>query len=259
MRTGKPLLPQWRYWPACAFAVYVLLAAAGWSLEPPAKQQSQSITKNEIENPISELIALIMDAKSDQWIAVFTGLTGVIFLFQLLAMRRDNEHFRVVERAYVKVSPVEPGAIWDGDGKGGFKVVYKIKNFGSTPARVTDVISNAFAPPNDMQFDNEIPDNVRHAFPKETLAFLVKDDEFYQYPHTAIDDAERPIVESGAQKMIVLGYADYIDQFGVRHRAGFGRQYLPNAKTLNLVFPDTGKFNYDRVRKPGEGIDRNEA
>lgn len=160
----------------------------------------------------------------------------------------------LAERAYVKVSPYEPGVQWDNPTGGGFTVSYRVKNFGSTPAKVTDVISNAIVVPNGMIFD-EIPQNVRHTFPKETRSFLVKDDEFCQSPHTAIDATERQTVEKGDQKMIVYGYADYIDQFGVRHRAGFGRQYLPNGRPLNLVFPDSGLFNYDRERVQGEGID----
>ena len=62
-------------------------------------------------------------------------------------------------------------------------------------------------------------------------------------------------MDAGTQRLIVYGYVDYIDQFGQRHRAGFGRQYHPSATTNNMVFPDTGPFNYDCERQVGEGID----
>jgi len=188
-------------------------------------------------------------------VEAFAGVAVAAFTLVLaLIGRRANEHFRVTERAYVKVSPIEPGIRWDGSNSGRFEITFRIKNFGSTPAKVTDVISNAIAAPKDMIFD-ELPPSVRHDFAKETKAFLVKDDEFYQHPHNAIDDAERPEVEAGDKRLIVYGYVDYVDQFGVRHRGGFGRQYLPNATTNNMIFPDTGPFNYDKVRKSGEGID----
>lgn len=199
-----------------------------------------------------------LDAGSALITALATILIGIFTWTLWRSTDRGGEHFRVTERAYVKVSPVDPGIKWDGDIAGGYTIAWRIKNFGSTPARVTDVISNAIVAPKNMIFD-EIPESVRHEFPKETRAFLVRDDEFYQHPHADIAASERNLVESGAERLIVYGYADYIDQFGIRHRAGFGRQYLPNATVLNLIFPDTGAFNYDRLRLPGEGIDWNET
>ena len=73
---------------------------------------------------------------------------------------------------------------------GRIPVTFRIKNFQTTAANVTDVISNAIVVPNDWVID-KLPQNIRHGFPKETKAFLVKDDQFYQHPHNAIDAAER--------------------------------------------------------------------
>jgi hypothetical protein len=70
----------------------------------------------------------------------------------------------------------------------------------------------------------------------------------------SITDEERLAVDDGTQKMIIFGYADYIDQFGIRHRAGYGRLYI-DSQVNNLAYPDTGPFNYDRIRLPDEGID----
>lgn len=188
-------------------------------------------------------------------IEALAGLAVAWFTYFLAkGASRADKHFRLSERAYVKASPVEPGVRWDGPAEGGFTVTFRIKNFGNTPAKVTDAVSNAVVIPQKWIID-ELPQSVRHAFPKETKAFLVKNDEFYQHPHNAIDVGERVDVDAGTQRLIVYGYVDYIDQFGVRHRAGFGRQYLPNATANNMIFPDTGPFNYDRVREVGEGTD----
>src|ERR1700733_15109223 len=190
--------------------------------------------------------------RHEGFFSLLTGAAVALFTFCLVVLGRNaDRHFRVSERAYVKISPFEPGVKWDGPEAGGFTTTLRVKNFGETPAIVTDVISNAFASPKDMIFD-EAPPTVRHDFPQETKAFLVKGDEFFQHPHTEIDDAERAEVEAGGKFLIVYGYVYYIDKFGVRHRGGFGRRYLPSATTNNLIFPDTGPFNYDRVRKPGE-------
>jgi len=246
-------------WPTTlVVGVCVFYGALCFLLSPAAylriNQCGETCPQERDGNATDEFLSWFVDMSADGWVAVFTGLTAAIFFFQLLTMRRTNEHFRLTERAYAKVSPVAPGVRWDGAGKGGFTLTFRIKNFGSTPANVTDVVSNAIAIPKNMIIDS-LPGYARHEFPKESKSFLVKNDEFYQHPHNAIDDAERPEVDAGDKRLIVYGYVDYIDQFGCRHRGGFGRQYLPNATENNMIFPDTGPFNYDRVRETGEGID----
>jgi hypothetical protein len=83
----------------------------------------------------------------------------------------------------------------------------------------------------------------------------VKDDYIFQHVELSVDPAEQVEIEAGRVGMVFYGYADYIDQFGKRHRAGYGRSYLRTAAQNNLVFPDEGPFNYDRERGPSEGID----
>ena len=55
------------------------------------------------------------------------------------------------------------------------------------------------------------------------------------------------------------GYVDYIDQFGQRHRGGYARVYDPRLDTEpsrnNLLFITQKGYNYDRLRKRGEGSD----
>lgn len=187
-------------------------------------------------------------------ITVLATLLIAIFTWTLWrSTDRAGEHFRVSERAYVKLSQTPPGLRWEGN-TGKFNIALKITNHGHTPARVTDVVTNFFLPPLGMRI-NELPPYVRHNFIKETKAFLVKDDCVFQHISLSVEPAEQASLIAGSVKMIFFGYADYIDVFGVRHRAGYGRQYLPTATENNLVFPNEGPFNYDRERIRGEGTD----
>ena len=80
----------------------------------------------------------------------------------------------------------------------------------------------------------------------------------------------------GGMAIYVIGYVDYIDRFGIRHRCGYGRRYEPaiDDKTSPAYYTETGEFrledyekrsnlpfilqagyNYDRERKKNEGKD----
>ena len=73
----------------------------------------------------------------------------------------------------------------------------------------------------------------------------------YRIPFTSLPLA-------GGQILVVYGFVDYIDAFGVRHRGGYARQYVPNVQgNNNLVFLDHPSYDYDRPRRPGEGNDWN--
>lgn len=258
LRLHKPLLPEWRWWPALALAALITTAgvAVVLSPSPPRPQQrqiAQTETHNEVWDAVREAFDSFRTVPADNWIACFTALTTLIFLGQLFAMRRANQHFRVTERAYVKLSHESPGILWQGN-SGKFRVSLRITNFGRTPARVTDVVTNFFLCDPTMKID-ELPPSVQHGFSKETKAFLVTQDYFFQHIEMSITPTEQQQVVNAAQKLIFYGYADYVDQFGVRHRSGYGRQYEPRITQNNLIFPDEGLFNYDRKRARGEGRD----
>ena len=65
-----------------------------------------------------------------------------------------------------------------------------------------------------------------------------------------------------ARRIRLIGYVDYIDKFGVRHRGGYAREFdhvrhvlSKPEKRNNLVFLNKRGYNYDRPRKRGEGND----
>ncbi len=56
---------------------------------------------------------------------------------------------------------------------------------------------------------------------------------------------------------MLIGYVDYLDKFGGRHRGGYARKFAPelDGTDNNLIFVDQTGYNYDRSRKKGEGND----
>ncbi len=177
---------------------------------------------------------------------------------QLAATHRANEHFQVTERAYVKMShetPTDRPALQWTEASDGFHVSVEVRNHGRTPARITDILLTYRVLPNGQEFPAPIP-YVRHPDDiRRTRAFLVCDDSFKAVATYRISPAEAARV--GAQQAILIfyGYVDYIDQFGQRHRGGYGRQYALGTARNNLVYPDIATINYDRKRRLGEGRD----
>ncbi len=189
---------------------------------------------------------------ADDTVAIFTVVIAAIGY-------RQWRHFRVTERAYVKLSHVSDKTFaldWENGTSGIFEFSLRIKNFGRTPARVT-AIYVACAP---LLLGEQLPPQTntgQREMLGEVDAFLVEGDLFYRNGALAITPSERQQVALGQRTLLLYGYVDYIDQFEVRHRAGYARQYDPRATGLNnLVFPRGPlRLNYDRHRVRGEGGD----
>jgi hypothetical protein len=189
--------------------------------------------------------------------AVFTGTLFLNAHHQLL-------HNRQVERAYVKISHPSPG-IRQLDPSGNIWLEVSIKNYGKTPARVTDVVIKPVVIPHDDQLPT-VPDyTVQFEGPKPK-AFLVADDEFFLSRFYKITPDERSKVVNLQSDLYMIGYVDYTDQFDQRHRGGYARQYFPmiDAKSRyetdeefdqqkfdrrnNLLVVAQEGYNYDQVR-----------
>jgi hypothetical protein len=125
-----------------------------------------------------------------------------------------------------------------------------IKNFGNTPAYVTNVVLAAIV-------RDELPESPDYLRPQLSRAksFLVKDDEIVLSEELAISVGEEQDVKSGSKKLWIVGYVDYIDSFGKRHRGGYARLYWPQVPQNNLIFVAQPGWNYDRLRRKGEGDD----
>ena len=178
------------------------------------------------------------------------------------ATKSAAEHVLRIERAYVKMSHPPPGISFDG-GTGRLFINMGIKNFGNTPANVTNFVLAPIV-------GDELPERPNYPKPQSPTAksFLVKDDEVFLRQELTISVGEEQDVRSGSKKLWIIGYVDYIDGFGVRHRGGYARLYWPEAdnrsgyatedefrRRNNLIFVPQSGWNYDRLRRKSEGDD----
>jgi len=171
-------------------------------------------------------------------------------------------------RAYVKMSHSPPGLTFE-TSNGVFRITIQVKNFGRTPARITNsLIKHLILSSNGLLPD--IPDYGRDTATSEGLtAFLVAGDEaFLSMAFSGIEVESLRAVERKMNRLWLYGYVDYVDQFGQRHRAGWARLYDPErdnrryypsdedfAKRSNLVFVEKEGYNYDRERMQYEDND----
>jgi hypothetical protein len=194
--------------------------------------------------------------------------TGALWLSTRALWEVTNEtllHNKRVERAYVKMSHRPPGL----DIKANTGLIYidmGVKNFGSTPADITYVMFKTIVLPHNHPLP-EKPDysGDRVVFPQ---AFLVSQEEFFIHHPLKIAEGEIIAVLDYSSDLYVIGYVDYIDKFGDRHRGGYARQYAVGrddrssyrsddafANRSNLIFVTAAGYNYDRARAAGEGND----
>lgn len=167
-------------------------------------------------------------------------------------------------RAYVKMSHIDPGLNIVGPSK--ITVTAHIKNYGRTPANVTDVLLKLHGvPKGESLADAPEYSSVR---PREDAhAFLVAEDQFFHSGEFDLPGCAAAAA-GGNITLYLYGYVDYIDRFGARHRAGYARQYNPDLDNRsnypdegsfrdrnNLIFVAKPGYNYDRPRKEGEGYD----
>jgi len=185
-------------------------------------------------------------------ITAFATIAIACFTWTLWrATKTAAEHVLRIERAYVKMSHLPPGIGFDG-GTGRLFINMGIKNFGNTPAYVTNVVLAAIV-------RDELPESPDYPHPQLSPAksFLVKDDEVVlREEQLTISVGEEQDVKSGSKKLWIVGYVDYIDSFRERHRGGYARLYWPQApQANNLIFVAQPGWNYDRLRRKGEGDD----
>ncbi len=170
------------------------------------------------------------------------------------AALKNAQAVEATERAYVKISHCPPGLVFS-DLPGICSVQIKIHNLGNTPARITDVVISRLIQPE----TSVLPAIPRYETrDKREESFLYKDDPFYFIRRFTLADSDRDGMQNGSIKFYLYGYVDYIDQFGTRHRSGYGRQFDPHGNPDNLKFLTQPGYNYDRPRKQDEGRDWDE-
>jgi hypothetical protein len=236
--------------------VVVILLLAGWFV---AWQYSA------IPNPYTPpAVVDFLDKHNGGITALFTFVLAVstIFLWRstreaAIAANAAAQHTRTVERAYVKLSHTPPGFHTE-NAEGEFSVQVSVKNFGATPAKVTDILVKPIVLPNNQPLPKR-PDYSR-AWGQIPQAFLVAQEEFfYDVVFRFPADQMASVSNAFTHTLYLIGYVDYIDQFGQRHRGGYARMYKPLTVLLqnqnNLFYIVQEGYNYDRLRKRGEGED----
>lgn len=166
-----------------------------------------------------------LDANGDLLVALGTVTIAIFTLTLWRSTERAGEHFRVTERAYVKLSHTPPGAQFTTDlGQPAVVVQLQVKNFGHTPAYVTDVYLDVRILEEDEQLP-PIPEYqpIDGRVPVE--GFLVADDLFYHQVVMGVTHAQWKTTKEENGRLIVLGYVDYRDKFGDTHRGAYAREY----------------------------------
>jgi hypothetical protein len=236
------------------------------------RQEKQEKAKTD-EKLASETQRLADYTRGLAWFtALLFGVAVVqaaFFLWQLLEMKRTGRDSTAVanatvtyanaiiqaQRAYVKMSHQSPGIIPDDSGR--FQISVGIKNYGLTPAKVTDVLLSPLV----LKSDENLPippsyDRQDGPIPK---AFLFTNEEFFYARDYTITREQMASVKDSTAKLYLIGYVDYIDQFNQRHRSGYARVYDPPIVQNNLSLVLKDEYNYDRPRPIDRGADWNET
>jgi hypothetical protein len=242
-------------------------ASSGYLLEGPICE-TYDPPKNCDSHNVFFYSAWLFGKALDHWSTLITAFATAIigvFTFTLWGSTRDQLiHNRRVERAYVKLSHRSPGLTVHHKTEL-FEVTNVVKNFGQTPAQITDVVICPLVLPHGERLP-ERPTYRRRDGGHPPQSFLVADEEFSYLRFYNLEPGQMNEVLDLAFVLYVIGYVDYIDRFGDRHRAGYGRQYAPliddraiyktdreYESRSNLVFITDAGYNYDRP--PGEGND----
>lgn len=223
------------------------------------------------------------DATTQRWTI---GLTAAIASFTLALVyvgwkqRQTYEATlaanKVIERAYVRLFNSLPGLDFDevmvsvgaDPPRLTTRISLGVKNAGSTPAKLTYLLLQPHfgSLPDTPPYDHNLGETIS--------ASLTKEDSFNLHRTWAIRYDEYRRIDWDSWNLYIIGYVDYIDQFGIRHRVGYARKHDPrvddpkrylnpdgtknadlDSKRNNLEFVVKPGYNYDRERKKGDGKD----
>lgn len=181
-------------------------------------------------------------------------------------------HQKSIERAYVGMTNYPPGLLvqlfshsssTDPIEKRDCYIALQIRNHGNTPGRVTATFATDYA-------DIDLPQNPPYEQPNGVKAFLVKDGEVRMHVKFSMPTESLNKVHRGEIGFWIIGFVDYIDCFGQRHRSGYARRIRQTSSgrtsdpggfecwVHELDFELKRGYNYDRERQQGEGDDWSE-
>jgi hypothetical protein len=177
-------------------------------------------------------------------LALFTAALVVVSVLQWRTFNATRADSIATERAYVGLSHTSPPGLALSAGVTPTAAVnIEVKNNGRTPANVTSISLGLRIEPAQAQLPRIPPYDPA----KQITAFLTTGDTFFIDPSPwTIPPGDFAQVQAGTEKLYLLGYVDYKDQFGKRHRHGYARVYDAGNPGNNLVFVTQADYNYDR-------------
>lgn len=174
------------------------------------------------------------------------------------------QSMQFADRAYIKISHMPPGLIFNdsladrlyANVRTG-TVVIDVSNIGKTPARITAFVKTSF-----ILLHNEplppLPPYEGGAIEQpEVRTTMYGTDAMTPSFRINLSADELTAIHTKTSRLYLLIYADYIDQFGIRHRAGYARRYDPQSPN-NLLLVTQRDYNYDIQRQPNQGNDWDE-
>ena len=156
------------------------------------------------------------------------------------------------ERAYIKMSILDPGVQWREDDRQ-FYVKVTVKNFGRTPAAVTDTRIHASIREHGDLLPTEWSYPPRDGEARHS-GFLVPGEDFpFEKNFPRVKNSPK---SDSSKRLWIFGHVDYI-ALGNRYRYGFARLYEPvlNGSSRNIIPATEGTYDFDKERKQGEGDD----
>jgi len=249
-------------------AIFVWWASSGY----PTEEQICKPPPEDYDCPSYNILSAFAVRTLDIFNYYGTAIaTGVIAWFTIVLARvgsSADKNFKVTERAYVKISHYPPGITWiEQTAMANAVILIRVRNFGRTPAHVTDVHVEGII----LGEDEELPPVPQYQLlegREVTSAFLVTEDEFVHRAAIGIPPTQLQAIRAGSERYFISGYVDYRDRFGARHRGSFARFFdtdiddrdqYPSDETWhgrnNLTIIEQPLYNDDRLRVRGEGND----
>jgi hypothetical protein len=243
----------------------------------PSRQAAEHDAQEKVRGSAIELIATYINTGSTAVMAVFSWLIWLVTREQKNLSRIAVEATEAIERAYVTLSHKPPGADISSIQISGTGQSYDtqdvtirmvVRNWGNTPGKVSEAFVmphiGVTLPPLAQWGVNTVPE----------AAFLVPKKGFGFNRTFALRTRDIQGVKAGEKRLWFLGYVDYADRFGKRHRSLYARRYIPRVDTRSDYQHPNGKprgkawkarnnlwietkdgYNDDRPRQEGEGRD----
>jgi hypothetical protein len=251
------LMPQSNFWRFALIMLWIGAAIAGVLTTSRyvevCGQDEHTQRQHCAKHHVASFVLLEVKKALSNWQPVLVGLGTLAiaaFTWRLwIATAGLWHHARAVERAYVKMSHLPPGVVFQEGGRA--KVTIQVNNRGRTPAYVTDVRLSPVVLPR----GEPLPQRPRYKAPdgQSAQAFLTSTDHIFIDMEFTVPDLAA--ILGGTKTLYFVGYVDYIDAFKGRHRGGYARVYIRNEKTNNLVFVTSSAYNYDTLRPESVGRD----